>query len=454
MGKVRDMQTSAVPLERMARHDSDWRVRVAALRALGELPLEQTTGLLDVYREHFFNDRHAIAVTAVSALPARAIRATKEAPVSIEIVKQLSVIARNEARNFEPELQGEAAIALARVSGGDALPVLRVLATPDVRARARLATAFAATRDTSAMGDLERLAEDRVPAVGIAAYEGMRDLLAARSDVPGLADRAAASMLSGIGDTDPAVVATCAELLADSLLRRPEAVNRLVEALGSLRSPADLDAKLSVIAALGSMGDLRAATSLQYLLDDVEPAVARAAAASLGKLTGADYMRRVPYRQPGYVDFDFEYLAALPDTVPVRFETVRGAFTARLFPRLAPFTVMSFLKLAERRRLFDGVAFHRVVPTFVTQGGDPRADGWGGPGYSIRSEFSPVPYGTGILGMASSGKDTEGSQFFVTHSPQPHLDGRYTVFGEITGGQDVVDRIQIGDRLQAVRIGE
>jgi cyclophilin family peptidyl-prolyl cis-trans isomerase len=93
------------------------------------------------------------------------------------------------------------------------------------------------------------------------------------------------------------------------------------------------------------------------------------------------------------------------------------------------------------------VVFHRVVPNFVIQGGDPRGDGWGGPGYTIRSEFSPIPFDAGVIGMASAGKDTEGSQWFVTHSPQPHLDGRYTVFGRVTGGLDVVHKIQVDDRI-------
>lgn len=452
LGKLKDLRTSLDPLERMARHDADWRVRVAALRALGQLPLDQSPPTLDLFREFFFDPRHAVAVTAVSSLRAAAVRATKDHPVSAEILNQLGIIAQNDIRNFEPELQGEAAIALGKILGAEAIPFLRSVRAGDTRSRSRVATAFGATADSSAMTDLERLSQDGVPAVAIAAFEGMRDVVRAHPETSGLADRVYPFLIAGIEDTDPAVVATCADILSDSLLRRPASVIRLVEALGALNSPADLDAKLSVIAALGVLGDRRAMASLQTLLDDVEPAVGLAAAKALAQLSGADVASQIPYRSPGYVDFDFDYLESLPDSVPVRFETVRGSFTANLFPREAPFTVMNFLKLGERRRLFDGIAFHRVVPTFVTQGGDPREDGWGGPGYSIRSEFSPRPYGTGTIGMASSGKDTEGSQFFVTQSPQPHLDGRYTVFGTITSGQDVVDRLQIGDRLWSVRV--
>jgi peptidylprolyl isomerase len=102
--------------------------------------------------------------------------------------------------------------------------------------------------------------------------------------------------------------------------------------------------------------------------------------------------------------------------------------------------------------LYRGSVLHRVVPNFVVQTGDPRGDGWGGPGYAIRSEFGRPRYERGTVGMASSGKDTEGSQFFITHSRQPHLDGRYTVFGRVVEGQGVVDALQVGDRVLDVEI--
>jgi cyclophilin family peptidyl-prolyl cis-trans isomerase len=87
------------------------------------------------------------------------------------------------------------------------------------------------------------------------------------------------------------------------------------------------------------------------------------------------------------------------------------------------------------------------VPTFVIQGGDPQGDGWGGPGFTFRSEFSDYTYGTGTIGIASAGKDTEGSQFFITQSPQPHLDGRYTIIGRVVSGMTAVDEILVDDRI-------
>ncbi|MBA3672626.1 MAG: peptidylprolyl isomerase [Gemmatimonadaceae bacterium] len=132
-------------------------------------------------------------------------------------------------------------------------------------------------------------------------------------------------------------------------------------------------------------------------------------------------------------------------------ETARGRLVLRLYSHDAPLTVYNIVSLA-RRRYFDGQRFHRVVPNFVVQGGDPRGDGTGGPGYAIRDELNRRRYHRGRLGMALSGPNTGGSQFFITHSPQPHLDGGYTVFGTLLEGEDVLDRIVQGDRIVRVTI--
>ena len=133
-------------------------------------------------------------------------------------------------------------------------------------------------------------------------------------------------------------------------------------------------------------------------------------------------------------------------TRTVSIATERGTLKLVLFASDAPLTVTSFTSLA-RRHYFDGQRFHRVVPNFVVQAGDPRGDGNGGPGYAIRDEINRHRYGAGTLGMALSGPNTGGSQFFVTHSPQPHLDGGYTVFGQLRAGESVLDRIVQGDRI-------
>ncbi len=142
-------------------------------------------------------------------------------------------------------------------------------------------------------------------------------------------------------------------------------------------------------------------------------------------------------------------LEELHDINFATIKTNRGDIKILLYQTMTPFTIMNFFKLA-RKKYFDGTIFHRVVPNFVIQGGDPTGTGYSGPGYSIRTEIWPMGFEEYTVGMASGGKDTEGSQFFITHSPQPHLDGKYTIFGKVTEGMDVVDKIQIGDYIETI----
>ncbi|MGV3587027.1 MAG: peptidylprolyl isomerase [Adhaeribacter sp.] len=133
--------------------------------------------------------------------------------------------------------------------------------------------------------------------------------------------------------------------------------------------------------------------------------------------------------------------------------TAKGTITLQLFTEEAPATVANFVQLAQTG-FFNGKNFHRVVPNFVAQAGDPRGDGWGSADYAIRSELANLRYGEGFVGMASAGKDTESCQWFITHSPTPHLDGRYTIFARVISGMPVVHLLEIGDKIEAVTIPE
>ena len=142
---------------------------------------------------------------------------------------------------------------------------------------------------------------------------------------------------------------------------------------------------------------------------------------------------------------DWEFIKNLPSKRFATINTNRGKIKIEMLINFAPLTVQNFIKLAEKK-FYDGTIFHRIVPNFVIQGGDPLNNGYGGPEYSIRSEFSGFNYEEGAVGMASDGKDTEGSQFFIMHSPHFHLDGKYTLFGYVAEGQDVVDHIMPYDK--------
>ncbi|MCP5138611.1 MAG: peptidylprolyl isomerase [Chromatiales bacterium] len=134
-------------------------------------------------------------------------------------------------------------------------------------------------------------------------------------------------------------------------------------------------------------------------------------------------------------------------------ETEKGSIEIELFPEHAPITVNNFVFLA-RDGFYDGVVFHRVIADFMIQGGDPTGSGRGGPGYRFEDEFegNPLRHERGVISMANAGPGTNGSQFFITHGPQPHLDGRHTVFGKVSKGLDVVDSIEQGDSMIKVTI--
>jgi cyclophilin family peptidyl-prolyl cis-trans isomerase/HEAT repeat protein len=153
---------------------------------------------------------------------------------------------------------------------------------------------------------------------------------------------------------------------------------------------------------------------------------------------------------PPVKEIDWKLINTLNARNTIILHTNKGEIIVSLFTEEAPATVASFVTLAGTG-FFNQKKFHRVVPNFVVQGGDPRGDGWGGVDYTIASEFSTFYYDDeGYLGMASAGKDTESCQFFITHSPIPHLDGRYTIFGKVINGMEVVHKLEVGDCIEIV----
>ena len=140
-------------------------------------------------------------------------------------------------------------------------------------------------------------------------------------------------------------------------------------------------------------------------------------------------------------------------TYTVTMQTNKGDIVLELYPQYAPKTVNNFVFLV-KEGYYDGVIFHRVISNFVIQGGDPTGTGRGGPGYNFEDETrgNPLKHETGVISMANAGPNTNGSQFFITHSPQPHLDGKHTVFGKVTSSMDVVNAIRQGDQMVQVTV--
>jgi cyclophilin family peptidyl-prolyl cis-trans isomerase/HEAT repeat protein len=264
----------------------------------------------------------------------------------------------------------------------------------------------------------------------------------------------AAVLRAHLKDSDVVIRATAAELLGEL---PPDEINTraLSDALPVALADKELnDAALAILDSLAKYKTTVANEAIKTALNSSDYLIRRRAVALLKANGAGDFSARIGTVQSQNTAKDYaRAIARIGKQATATVTTNKGSFTIALLPEDAPLNVDNFIQLA-RRGYFNGITFHRVVPNFVIQGGDPRGDGNGGPGYQIRCEINEVPYERGAVGMALSGKDTGGSQWFVTHSPQPHLDGGYTVFGNVISGMDVVDRIARGDVITRIAVTE
>jgi cyclophilin family peptidyl-prolyl cis-trans isomerase len=264
--------------------------------------------------------------------------------------------------------------------------------------------------------------------------------------------QAAALALSALSSEDAVIRGAAAAAVAE--LKPDGAVEALQAALARAAGDDTYVARAAALTALAGVSAEAARPSLEAALADKDWAVRLRARELLAKLDPAADLsaaiRPAPTRLGAPV-YQLADVVAPAYSTQAYIETDKGTILIELAVLDAPLTVHSFVELA-RAGYFDGVAIHRVVANFVVQDGDPRGDGEGGPGYTLRDELNQRPYLRGTVGMALDWADTGGSQFFITHSPQPHLDARYTVFGHVIDGIEVVDRLSRGDVIRRVRI--
>jgi HEAT repeat protein/cyclophilin family peptidyl-prolyl cis-trans isomerase len=257
--------------------------------------------------------------------------------------------------------------------------------------------------------------------------------------------------IAQLKEPDYVVRATAARIIGE--LKPAGGVEALQEAWKLAGGDAAIDARAAILSALTEYGADAAMPTLKEAVTDKDWAVRVHVVTLLAKLDPSGEYQNAIRPAPGQPPspYDKADLVGPAYSPHVFIETAKGIIEFELAVLDAPQTSSSFMTLA-RKGFFNGLQIHRVVSNFVVQDGDPRGDGEGGPGYTIRDELNERPYLRGTVGMALSWKDTGGSQFFITHSPQPHLDARYTAFGRVVSGMDVVDRIQQGDTIQRVRV--
>jgi cyclophilin family peptidyl-prolyl cis-trans isomerase/HEAT repeat protein len=260
-------------------------------------------------------------------------------------------------------------------------------------------------------------------------------------------------LIAHLEETDVVVRATAAELLGE-LPADELTTTALIKVLSLALEDKQNDAALAILDALGKQKTSLANEAIKTALNSSDYLVRRRAAGLLKANGGGDFSTRISTVQTRNTQADYKRaISRIGTNVKAIVSTAGGSFTFELLPGDAPLTVDNFVELANRG-YFKGATIHRVVPNFVIQDGDPRGDGNGGPEYQIRCEINQARYERGAVGMALSGKDTGGSQWFVTHSPQPHLDGGYTVFGKVVSGMEIVDGIARGDVIRNIVITE
>jgi cyclophilin family peptidyl-prolyl cis-trans isomerase len=436
-GESRDAAWRVVA-ERAA--DPDPMVRIGALRAAGTYAGSASAALI----AGAFGDEPPVALAAIEALGAMGTPAAGQS-------EALAAIARDGARPVQ--LRGAAGEALASVAPGDAEPVVTELAG-SAEWRLRAAAPRGAVRLAASPHEVRGLLRDRDVRVASAAYGA---LAARAASDPGAAAAIRPLVRETLGSAQDVPLRAAALRALAPAAAAPD-LPLVLDAYGAALRDPEPDAAIAALEVLGALRERNVPAGRAFGLrfgrpDDAR--VHRAAAAALPELAarwGPPGPVETGRSREGYLDLTRRWVAAPLAGGPTtaRVHTEAGTFELELTPE-APLTVASFVSLAERG-YFDGQEWPRVVPAFVIQGGDPRGDTSGGPGYAIRDEMNRLRYDRGTLGMALSGPDTGGSQFFVTHTPQPHLDGTYTVFGRVTSGMETVDRTLAGHRISRIEI--
>ena len=341
-----------------------------------------------------------------------------------------------------PPLRAAALRALAEADAEMFLLVLSGLdPDPDWRVRAALADALVHAEPSVALPRLVEMLADADQRVVPGVLAALVEL-----DAPD----AASILVDHLAGDDVVVRKTAARLLGE--VGPPGAAEHLRAAYLAARDDPSYVARAAIVDALAGMGGPVAREALTEGLADRDWAVRVRAARWLARIApDEDHDARIRPAPDRGTDYAAPHLVEPPVSPHVYIETERGTIQIELAVVDAPLTADSFVRLA-RRGFYDGLTFHRVVTNYVVQGGDPRGDSEGGPGYTLRDEINQLPFLRGTVGMALDWEDTAGSQFFITRSPQPQLDGRFTAFARVIAGMDVVDALRPGDSIERVRV--
>jgi HEAT repeat protein/cyclophilin family peptidyl-prolyl cis-trans isomerase len=429
LGVHKDRRAGAALIALVANNAEFVPVRIEAVRSLADLgEAEAVATLIKVLATPKTDANLRLeVVTALGQL---------RAPEAVEILVDLLT-------EPWPSIRATALTALARSDPDMFVTVISGL-DPDSHwsVRAALATALVSVGLERAHPPLTAMLQDSDQRVIPAVLNALVALGAKDAE---------AALLERAESDDVVVRLTVANGLAR--LKSQRGVAALVQAYERADKDPTYIARAAVLGALVELDPEAAKPLLTRALGDRDWALRVRAAALLTKVEpGADLSSMRPAPAAPLTELNEMTPMIDPRVSPMAYiDTEKGLIQIELAVLDAPRTVTNFVSLA-RKNFWGGTPFHRIVPNFVVQDGDPRGDGEGGPGYTIRDEINQRPYLRGTVGMALDWEDTGGSQFFITHAPQPHLDGRYTVFGRVVAGLEVVDQLMQWDQIRTVRI--
>lgn len=390
------------------RHDPDYRVRINALRVLQIFPFPQTKEILiEGLQDSVLN----VGIAASEVI---------KASVTKEFWRELSTIARTTNHwLIQANLYQTALSVFDHKELAEEIRTAYNNSTSTYK-KAALLTALQHSIMSYEFVQ-EKLFERNEPVIKLAAASSLVAMNYRKNFLASLKPRFAEIYKKAIEAGDVGVIGTVSNALSDSTLNYKSVISDfsfLHAARNKLSLPKDFEAIGPLEAAITYFEGNKPDAPLKNVFNHPIP---------------WDLVKKIPRDQNALI------------------KTSKGTITIRLFVEEAPGSVANFMTLASEK-YYDKILFHRVVPNFVVQAGCNRGDGLGSEDYSLRSEFSYRRYKTGSLGMASAGKDTEGTQWFITHSPTPHLDGRYTIFGEVEDGMEVVNKLEVEDTIASVEI--
>lgn len=439
LGALNDEESKSLLLN-SALKDKDWRVRVNAVRAL-KTKFEYKNDILKLTGD----PNEHVALAAVASFN-EMIRNDEQ------FVDSSTVIAILQSKKHLSTVKEEMRKIIAEKIGEKALPMIGGWKSDQPYISAQRIRTYGETRSENAIPMIkEAISQSKHSLVIIAGLEAYQQI-AVRSNENIQKDFLKTVVLQ-FGKNDAGISYSAAVAFQDtsfSTSLRKIYLSALYSAFQKMNGAADLEPMVELLNVFAEIADSSALPAINKGLAEQDNIIRGAAEKAYKSITGEDSPIRFIKNPDEYKPFyKQEDLAQLSKYKGAEIFTTKGKITILFEKEAAPFTVTNFILLSQKK-FYDGLSFHRVVSNFVIQGGDPLGNGSGGPNYSIRSEVHPnAKYRTGAVGMASAGKDTEGSQWFITHCPTPHLDYRYSIFG-YTKDAAVVDKIMVGDTIEKV----